>query len=399
MSIKRLILLLLLLPFISQAQTTTITGKVTTNTSHTGIGKVSVFLSNSSFGTETSDDGTFRLYGVKPGQYTLVASSLGFQEYTQSILVGKDPINLDIILNPKVTQLRGVVISSAADWKRNYELFKREFIGQTENAKKCEIINPHVINMIYHGKKLELEAWTDDFLVIENKALGYRIKFLVDTFSTSGLSGITQWLGQVVFQELPGSAAQKKIWKQKREESYYGSSRHFYKSLYTNTLSQDGFVMYKLIREINIDRPDEAVIVQKIKHFNQAFNRDSLSYWIAKQHLSRYYHENLIRQPLQPYQVYQQTNSQGIFALHFTNCLYVIYTKRHEETDFKDIYRPLDMENFETSVLTLPAPYAIFDMNGVVFQNVPLSEGTWSKSKMAELLPFNYAPEDDKKPN
>ena len=154
MSVNRLILLLLLLPFLSRAQSITISGKVTTSVSHTPIGQVSVFLSNSSYGTVSADDGTFHLSGVKPGQYTLVATSIGFQEYTQSVLVGKDAINVDVILLPKVMQLRGVVISSAADWKKNLELFKKEFIGTTPNAKKCEIINPHVVNMIYHGKKL-----------------------------------------------------------------------------------------------------------------------------------------------------------------------------------------------------------------------------------------------------
>ncbi|QEC63984.1 carboxypeptidase-like regulatory domain-containing protein [Mucilaginibacter ginsenosidivorans] len=396
MSVKRLILILLLFPFISRAQTTTISGKITTNVSHTGIGKVSVFLSNSSFGTETADDGTFRLAGVKPGQYTLVASSIGFQEYTQSVLVGNEPINLDITLNPKVTQLRGVVISSEADWKRNYEMFRKQFIGDDDNAKKCDVKNPHELNLIYHGKKLQLEAWTNDFLVIENKALGYRVKFLVDTFSSSGIQDITQWQGQVVFQELPGSVSQKKAWKQKRAETYYGSSRHFLRSLYKNTLGQEGFIVYKLTRELNPDRPDEGVILHNIKKFQQSFYRDSLNYWISKQNMSRYYHENLIRQPLQPYQVCATTSQPGIFLLHFTDCLYVIYTRRHEETDFKDLYRPLDMENFETSILTLHGPYAVFDMNGVIFKDVPLSEGTWSKSKIADLLPFNYSPEDDK---
>ena len=74
----------------------------------------------------------------------------------------------------------------------------------------------------------------------------------------------------------------------------------------------------------------------------------------------------------------------------------MIYTKRREDTDFKDIYRTLDMPNYETSVLTLMTPYALFDSNGVVFQNVPLIEGSWSKDKLANLLPFDYAPGDDK---
>jgi len=396
MSINRFLLLLLFLPLFSRSQTTTISGKVTTSVSLTGIGKVSVFLSNSSFGTETADDGTFRLVGVKPGQYTLVASSVGFQQHTEQVLVGSEPIQLNIALKPKVNQLRGVVITTEADFKRNLEIFKKQFIGEGENAKKCEIINPHVMNMIYHSRKLEMEAWSTDFLVIENKALGYRVKFLVDTFSSSGLSNITEWQGQVVFEELPGSAAQKQAWKLKREETYYGSARHFYRDLYRGTLGQDGFIMYRLYREINPNRPDEAIIQQKLKKFVALRQRDSALYWQDKGRMSRYYHEHLFKEPLQPYEVFSNTEARGIFALHFTDCLYVIYTRRREETDFKDLYRPLDMENFETSVVSMREPYALFDMNGVVFKGVPLNEGTWSKSRIDDLLPFNYDPGDEK---
>lgn len=392
----RLTLLLFFVPFITFAQTTTIAGKVTASGSQTGLAKVSVFLSNSSFGTETAEDGTFRLVGVKPGQYELVASSIGYQDYTQTILVGREPIDLNIQLMPKITELRGVVISSNADWKKNYELFKKDFIGISGNAKKCVVINPHVVNLINHGKKHLLEAWSNEFLIVENRALGYRVKFLIDSFSNNGITNIISWQGKAVFQELPGSAEQKKAWKLKREETYYGSSRHFYRSLYTNTLTQEGFIMRKLTRRLNPERPQEDLILQKIKQFRDRNNRDSLIYWIAKENMPKYYKENLQREPLQPYQVFSPTNRLGLFIISFTDCLYVVYTKRREETDFKDVYRPLDMENFETSVLTLSKPYAVFDMNGVVFDGAPLNEGTWSKAKLAELLPYDYSPGEEK---
>lgn len=398
MRYNRLILLLFLfvIPFVTHAQTTSITGKVVTSVSHTGIPKVSVFLSNSSFGTETSEDGTFTLNGVKPGQYDLVASSIGYQDYSQTILVGKEPLSITIPLMPKVNELRGVVIQSNADWKKNYEAFKKAFIGTSENAKNCVVVNPHTVNLINHGRQHTLEAWTDDFLVMENRALGYRVKFLLDSFSNNGITGIISWQGKAVFQELPGNAAQKKIWKQKREDTYYGSSRHFYRALYTDRLTEEGFIMKKLTRYLNPERPPEDVILQKIKWFKEHYIRDSLNYWIGRENLSKYYHESLQKDPLQPYQIFAKTSKPGLFIISFTNCLYVIYTKRREETDFKDLYRPLDMENFETSVLTLNAPYAVFDMNGVVFDGAPLNEGTWSKAKLAELLPYDYSPEDSK---
>jgi hypothetical protein len=398
---KRLILFLLLFPVITYAQTT-ISGKVVTSVSHTGIGKVSVFLSNSSYGTETADDGSFHLVGVRPGQYTLVASSLGYKEYTKQILVGSEPITIDIPLEPKVEQLRGVVITTPGDFKKNLELFIKQFIGETENAKRCEIMNPHTLNMVYHARKLTLEAWTDDFLIVENRALGYRIKFLLDTFSTSGVTGITQWQGQVYFEEMKGTDEQKTEWKRRREDSYYGSSRNFFRSLYSNTLTQDGFIIHRLTRELNPDRPDDEVIHQKLTYFKSQNrtrqNVDSFNYYINKLNMSKYYHESLSKQPLQPFQVYEPTGKEGVYALRysFTGVLYIVYTKKREETDFKDIYRTLDMPNYQTSVLTLFKQYALFDSNGVVFQDPPLIEGSWSKDKLAELLPFDYIPGEGK---
>ncbi|MDB5144310.1 MAG: carboxypeptidase-like regulatory protein [Mucilaginibacter sp.] len=396
MRLNRLLLLLFFLPLAAYSQTTTISGKVTTSVSHEGIGKVSVFLSNSSFGTETAEDGSFTLTGVKPGQYDLVASYVGYQDYSQTILVGKEPISINIPLLPKINQLRGVVITTPANWKKNWEEFRKAFIGTSENAKNCVVVNPHVVSIVNSSRRHTLEAWSDDFLIMENKALGYRVKFLIDTFSNNGLTGIISWQGKAVFQELPGSAEQKKAWRLKRQETYYGSSRDFYKSLYTGNLTQEGFIVKKLHRELNPERPQEGVIMQKLKFFNDGRHRDSLNYWIIRENMSKYYHESLSTGALQPEQIFAKTTKPGLFIISFTDCLYVIYTKRHEETDFKDIYRPLDMENFETSVLTLSEPYAVFDMNGVVFNGAPLNEGTWSKAKLAELLPYDYSPEQDK---
>jgi hypothetical protein len=397
MHLRRLLLFLFFLPFAVYSQTITISGKVTTSVSHTGLGKVSVFLSNSSYGTVTAEDGSFKLVGVKPGQYDLVASSIGFQDFSQTILVGSEPINIDIRLLPKVNQLRGVVITTNANWKKNWEEFKKAFIGTTENAKSCVVVNPHVVNLVNSTRRHTLEAWSDDFLVMENRALGYRVKFLIDTFSNNGITGIISWQGKAVFEELPGSAEQKKAWKLKRQETYYGSSRDFYKSLYSGTLAQEGFMLKRLHRELNPERPQEGLILQKLKYFREVHpSRDSLNYWIGKENLSKYFHEYFSQDQVQPYQIFAKTEKPGLFVISFTECLYVIYTKRREESDFKDLYRPLDMPNYETSVLTLFEPYAVFDMNGVVFNGAPLNEGTWSKSKLAELLPYDYSPETDK---
>jgi len=345
-------------PGITLAQNGIITGKVTRADNKAPLSLVNVFLSNTTFGTSTASDGTFTLSHLKPGQYTLAVSIIGYEEYSTTVSVAQEPINLNVELSPKVTELHEVIVTTPANWKKNYDQFVKEFIGTDENAKQCYVLNPHVVNLVYHKAQQELEAYTDDFLVIDNLALGYRIKFLLEKFTNSKLTDITGYRGQRLFQELPGSKRQVKKWKKKREEAYYGSPMHFYRSLYTNKLDSDGFIIMKLSR---LTDPN---------------------------------HEHLDRNPVPLNTILFKTRKDGIYAVNFTDCLYIIYTKKHEEMNFKYVYRPLDMENFETSVISITKPY-LFDTNGIVFgESTPLYDGTWSKSKLSDLLPVDYTPGD-----
>lgn len=389
------LILCLFFPFVTLAQNGIITGKVTRTDTKAPIGQANVFLSNTTSGAATADDGSYTLAHLKPGQYTLVVSIIGYDDYSKTILVESAPIKLDIELSPKTIQLRDVVITTPANWKKNYDQFVKEFIGTDENAKYCFVENPHDVNLEYHKSQQMLEAYTDNFLVVDNLALGYKVKFLINEFTSSKLTDIISYSGQRLFQELPGSKKQKEEWRKKRELAYYGSAMHFYRALYKNELDQEGFQMMKLTRMLNPYRAQEAEIQQKIKFFNDGHHRDSINYWIDQENLSKYFRENLDRSPLSSNSVLYRTQNPGIFAVDFTDCLYIIYTKKREETDFKNVYRPLDMPNYETTIATITKPY-YFDTNGVVFgDSAPLYEGTWSKSKLSDLLPVDYAPEDN----
>ena len=388
------LILCLLFPFVTLAQNGIITGKVTRTDTKAPIGQANVFLSNTTAGSATADDGTFTLAHLKPGEYTLVVSIIGYEGYTKTVLVGSEPIKLDIELSPKTIELRDVVITTPANWKKNYDQFVRDFIGTDENAKQCFVENPHEVNLEYHKSQQMLEAYTNTFLVVDNLALGYKVKFLINEFTSSKLTDIISYSGQRLFQELPGSKKQKAEWHKKREAAYYGSAMHFYRSLYANKLDSEGFQMMKLTRMLNPNRAQEGEIQQKIKFFNDGRHRDSINYWISQENMSKYFREHLYRDPLPINAVLYKTEKPGIFAVDFTDCLYIIYTKKMEETDFKNLYRPLDMPNYETTVATIAKPY-FFDTNGVVFgDSAPLYEGTWSKSKLSDLLPVDYAPDD-----
>ena len=387
------IFIFLIFPFIAMAQSGTISGTVTSADSKKPLPRASVFLSNSAIGSATNEEGKYILSGVRPGQYTLVVSILGYEQYSKTILVGREPMKLDIELAQKPLMLREVVISSNADWKKNYEAFRKEFIGTDENAKYCEIINPHILNITYNPSKELLHADADQFLVVENKALGYRVKFLLNDFKIDKIANLISREGQQVFEELPGSEAQKKRWHEKREEAYYGSSMHFYRSLYTDKLAEEGFQIYRLSRYLNPERPDEEVIRRKIKYFTEIRRADSANYWIGLANKSKYYRDNLIKPPLFTFEILNRDEQQGLFDIHFINYLYIVYTKKTDDIYNKDLYRPLDMPNYAVSVVTLTAPYAVFDMNGIIIANPPIYEGAWARDRLSDMLPVDYVPD------
>lgn len=379
------------------AQYGSISGKITRADSKGAVAHASVFLSNSSFGTSSNDDGNYTLNNVRPGQYTLVVTAIGYDDYIKTVLVSNQPINLDITLSTKTIQLRDVIITTPANWKTNYEKFKKEFIGSDENAKQCQVINPQILSFIYSKKKQTLEAYADDFLIVENRALGYRVKYLVKNYKSDGISGLISYSGQQLFEELPGKAVQKKKWQIKRDEAYYGSSMHFFRSLYKDRLTEEGFEAYSLIRLPNENRaPDDVIFrnIQRFKEINNYAARDSLRYWTGMDNTSRYNFNTLSSIKYMSSEICKTTDQPGIFALTFPACLYVIYTKKREETYFRDLFRPLTMPNYEVTTLSYfdDKQFTLFDMNGIVVGHGPLYEGTWTKSRLSMLLPVDYVP-------
>jgi len=390
-----LILLFIVLPFALLAQNGVITGTITNSGSKTPLPRASVFLSNSSVGAATNEEGKYMLSGIRPGQYTLVVSLLGFDDYTKTILVGSEPIKLDIEMSPRPLMLREVVIQSSADWKKNYEAFRKDFIGSDENAKECVVINPHILNLVYNRTKQTLEADADQFLIVENHALGYRVKFLLKDFKSDHIANIISYEGERLFEDLPGSESQKKKWHQKREECYYGSAMHFYRSLYTDKLQQEGFIVYHLSRALNPERPPDDVIRRKIQYFKEMRRIDSANYYVGLANMSKYYHENLMKPALSQFEILGTTDQKGVYIIHFQNYLYIVYTKKTDDTYNKDLYRPIDQANYAVTIATLfnKEGYALFDMNGIVINNAPLYEGAWAASRLSDLLPVDYVPD------
>jgi hypothetical protein len=396
----RLILLCLLCPVITWAQGQIVTGKVVRNDTKSPVAGANVFFNNSSYGTSTAADGTFKLNDVLPGQYTLVINHLGYADYTLTILVAKEPLKLTIDMAPKSIVLRQVTISTRADWKRNFEQFRKEFIGTDENAKLCEIINPSILDFTYYKTQKVLLASATQFLIVENRALGYRIKFLLDTFRSDGINNLLITGGQRVFEELPGTKVQQKQWRINRNLAYYGSPMHFYRSLYKDRLAEEGFEIHRYTRYLNPNRPSDEVILRNYERYKSMGRADSANKWAGVERMSKYYHEMFENEQWLVSEVLGRTPQPGIFAFTFPDCMCVQYIKKRDDTFYKDIYLPLNVPNYETSILTFMTKERVcfFDMNGILVGNAPLYEGTWSKARLSQQLPVDYQPTPEDMP-
>lgn len=163
-----------------------ISGRVLNQDDKKPLSNVNVFLSNATIGSKTAVDGSFTLLRIKPGKYELIASIVGFETYHKTITVSRSNVEMaDIALLPKTIALKEVSIKYHKDPMREkyYEWFKPEFLGTSVLAQNCKILNPGIIDLTYDETNNKLTASTDDFLEIENDALGYKLKYLLTNFS------------------------------------------------------------------------------------------------------------------------------------------------------------------------------------------------------------------------
>ena len=81
-------------------------------------------------------------------------------------------------------------------------------------------------------------AYTDSPLVFNNTMLGYKISFNLEDFLFDVVTGENYLFGYARYGELEDS---NKLTNQQCKNCYYGSSLHFYRSLLSNQLFEQGF--------------------------------------------------------------------------------------------------------------------------------------------------------------
>jgi hypothetical protein len=350
-----LLLFVLSLPVFSQDKTFPIDGIVLDKSGQPLVG-ASVFCQNTTVGTLSKADGSFHLR-LPNGGYDLVISYTSYE--TQVIRIGKDhnPADtLKIQLKEQDKSLEQAVVTGSAEvadgWAKYGQFFIDNFIGTTPNAAQCTLDNKDALKFYFYKKRNKLRIKATDPLVITNNALGYRIKYQLDSFVYDYTGNISTYSGYPLFEILEGSPDQQLAWKQNRLYSYSGSRLHFIRSWYDSTLNDEGFVLELA------DSGSTRMKLVKDAYDPKYYSRDS-----------------------------------GDVQIGIQGRLRVSYTSQAPDKKYliQNKY-PLSTAA-QISALDLANGFVI-EENGYFYDQGDVSNlGYWAYKKLAELLPYDYLPE------
>lgn len=385
--------------------TFTISGIVRDNKD--GLPGASIYLSGYKIATVANNDGKFKLTNLKPGSYDLLVQIVGYLPYSKSVIISDKSVVVDLVLKENVAQLDEVVVRADPNRQKYINQFKEFFIGKSPNALQCKIVNPQVLNVDFDITKSTLTVTTTEFLVVENKALGYRLKYMLDHFEYNSRTHIIYYSGHPFFEELKASASKKNKYIAARETAYYGSSQHFFRSLYAGKSKEEGFIINKMIKIPNPNRYPEYVInstLEKIKTLpgktgirKTAGKIDTalLNFWTKQQAMPRTI-DKFSRGDVLPDTLVHDFN-ENMKYLSYTDALIIQYTKEKESLAYSNtgfwIFRPLDVPENEISVANLTGPGVRFYENGGIHDSrALLYEGFWAYEKVADMVPMDYIP-------
>ncbi len=362
----------------------------------------SVFLTNTSFGTVTDKKGNFKLNLLKQGTYTLVVSSVGYNTYTKMILVNNNINSLTVSLKQKTHQLKDVIVKSydKDGWTKYGKFFLENFIGTSKEARKCELKNTSAVKFYFSQKKNQLIAFSDEPLIIENKALGYIIKYQLENFIYNYDSKYLSFTGYPLFTEMKGSVHNQERWQKEREDVYEISIMRFMRALFANKLIEKGYDVLRLKRNVpNIDK-QKLEAQEKLYYTSHSKDVKRYKYETTLSAADHFYYKKVMAEhdsidiinytPLSADSIVY-TGKDAVKGLIFSDYLLIIYPFQKPPPEYHQA-NPGAKDSIY-SVMSLPLSTPVIISADGAYYNVQdlLYEGFWAWwQRIATMLPFDY---------
>ncbi|MFZ5517784.1 MAG: carboxypeptidase-like regulatory domain-containing protein [Candidatus Zhuqueibacterota bacterium] len=309
---------------------------------------VNVFLASTTRGDATDAEGYYRIENIPPGSYQLIVSMIGYELVKLPVqFIANQSVRKDVQLVPKILSGDAVLVEAEGPkkWKKQLERFTEYFIGATENARSCTIVNPHVLQFEENPEGDEFLARTDSVLVIDNEALGYRVRINLEQFrlhQDSLYYTIYPFYTELTAQD----EKQQHRWLKRRRTTYEGSFRHFLSSLARGKVEQEYF---------ELQRQNEGTVT--------AGKLD----------------------------IVHSDTSAAFKYLMYDGYLKVLY--KGLSRSGQGAYVSESQSSFPTSYIKLNFGYALIDTFGNEWTKMGITRlGYWTRERIADMLPFDYYP-------
>ena len=335
-------------------------GKVTDANTKAPLAGASVFAENTTIGAVTNEEGDFKIW-LPDGGYSLAVTFTGYEtEITRVSRSIAQEGNVNFELNEKVKALEEVSIVITNEVKNGWEkygvFFRDNFIGKSLFGQQCSIKNPEVLRFFFNKRRNSLKVLSDEPLVVENPALGYVIKFTIDSFVNHYNTNARLFTGQPLFEEMEGTEKQEAFWKANRKKAYNGSMLHFMRSLYGQALSENGFEIQFIVK------------------------RDGEEFPIRLENV---------------YGALNYRKDAALQTVHFRpNQLDValIYNKEKPEKTYLESDPSIKAKTFQLSTLTFEKDSTIvIEKNGFYYDQQDITtNGYLAFKKVGDMLPYNY---------
>ena len=326
-----------------------------------------VFINNTTIGTITDDDGFYEISRDDlPGTFDLVVSFVGYGAESQEVSIGPgETVAIDFSLAPLESVLTEVELKSRRDkpWERNVKRFEKVFLALPDDpiAAKQEILNPWVLEFekVKPDKGANyIQATAQEPLIIENKALGYRVEYYLQDYKL--YKDKSQYFGLAFFEELdePDSTIINEYQLQK-ETSYQGSLKHLMHSLLLQEADEQGFDLYKTYPE-QMNRRRTNTYTVELGESIVPLAQDSIR-----------------RIPLE----------NGNFRIIWPDRVEVHFLKKNWRNEYyMDIYHPVGW-------VSAPKGYFDIDRNGIpIHPTQVVLSGYIGRPRMGRTLPHDYVP-------
>lgn len=386
------------------AQSTRVSGRVVDAETNEPIPFVNVFFANTTIGASTDANGFFSFGRFVPGKYELTITYVGYETYQQALdftLQREQQVQVAVrVLPKKLNEL--IVKPDTLGWVQNYREFKRIFLGETANARRCEIRNPKDIHLFRDLETNTLYAHPLAPIQIENKALGYRLLYHLVQFEVSYRTGMTLIFGIPQYQQLkPESKSDSLRWERERKRAYEGSVLHFMRLIQANSLLQEGFEV-RIIREyVDESRMDQERIdasLERLRKMALAEGGTKVTSWIIDS-LAFYRNEDRkskVIRVLEP----NLLNGHELFGgkqdsvVRYVGTLDIRYMREKRELNYIPPYGEKNLR--QHSQFYFLEPVRLFGNGFFDPQRAVVLERYWAWSeKIADMLPLDYLPPKD----